>query len=89
MLGQSDGNAGSYMARLCALTAHKPAHGHGHGHGDGGKADEYAFWRELRIKGGYCCFGSWVSCVCTMDVPYGYMDTIHRQTTKMRAYLPG
>jgi hypothetical protein len=38
-----------------ALTAHKPAHDHGHGHG--GKAEKNKFWRELRHKGGCCCFG--------------------------------
>ena len=39
----------------CALTAHKPTHGHGHDHG--GKAEKNKFWRELRHKGGCCCFG--------------------------------
>ena len=53
VLGQSDGNSGSCMARLCALTTYKPAHGHGHGHDRGlGKKK----LRELRHKGSCCCF---------------------------------
>ena len=40
---------------LCALTAHKPAHGHGHGHGHGGKVEGNIFLRELRHKGSWCC----------------------------------
>jgi hypothetical protein len=38
---------------LCALAAHKPAHGHVHGR----KAGEKECWRELKHKGGCCCFG--------------------------------
>ena len=34
-----------------ALTADKSAHGHG------GKAEKNGFWRELRHKACYCCFG--------------------------------
>ena len=39
---------------LCALAAHKPAHGHGYGHGR--KTERNEFWRELRHKGDCCCF---------------------------------
>jgi hypothetical protein len=31
----------------------------------------------------------WAGCVCTMGVLYGHTGTIHHQTSKMRAYLPG
>jgi hypothetical protein len=68
MLEQSDGNSGSCMARfmfvMCrlqaALTAHKPAHAHDHGHGLEVEVEvqkKRGFLRELRHKGGCCCFG--------------------------------
>jgi hypothetical protein len=53
---------------LCALTAHKSAHGHGHGHS--GKVENDEFWRELSYKGGCCCFGWAIYALwaCYMDI---------------------
>ena len=50
---QMASNSGSCMVRLCALAAHKPAHGHDHGQ----KAEKNEFWRKLRHKSDCCCFG--------------------------------
>jgi hypothetical protein len=36
---------------LCALTAHKPAHGHGHGHGGKAEKDEVWISREITQAG--------------------------------------
>jgi hypothetical protein len=75
---------------LCAFTAHKPAHSHGlmmhDDHGHGGKAGKLILKRN-KAQGRLLL--SWVGCVCTMGVLYGYTGTIHHQTSKMRAYLPG
>ena len=50
---------------LCALAAHKLAHGHGHGHGR--KAEKYIL---VRTKAQERLLLFWVGCVCPMGVLY-------------------
>jgi hypothetical protein len=60
---------------LCALPAHKPAHGHGHAHD--GKVEKMDFLRELRHKVDCYCFGR------AVYAPWAcYMDTRALYTTK-------
>ena len=71
---------------LCALTAHKPAHGHGHGHGHGGKAGGEMILARTKAQGRLMLF--WVVCVCPMGILYEHMGTIQPQTAYMAAYWP-
>jgi hypothetical protein len=72
---------------LCALTAYKPAHSHGHGHG--GKVEKNDFLRELRHKGGCCCFewavyAPWACYAAICALP---LVSPQPHFAKMRAYL--
>jgi hypothetical protein len=47
----------------------------------------FGFWSEKGTRAVDVVLGR--LCTCTMGVLYGHTGTIHHQTTKMRAYLPG
>ena len=68
---------------LCALTAHKPAHGHGPDHG--GKAEKMNLART-KLQGRLLLF--WVGCVCPTGVLYAPTGTMQPQTAKMAADWP-
>ena len=86
MLDQSDGKSGSSWRILCALIAHKPAHGHGHMNMTR-KLQNNEFLRELKESVVVFFFASCV-CVCPVGVLCVHMDTIQPQTTNMQKRLP-